>query len=95
MKEVHLGVMYTVLFTHDEGGVPLTDTEKCSKTGQTQSLYVFINILSSEQTNFLQGTDFYCSVYFQLSVNSVLQGGMHTMMQIHTNCNIVSYSQQS
>lgn len=58
MKEVHLGLMYTVLFTDDEGGVPLTDTEKCSKTGQTQSLYVFINILNSEQTNFLQGTDF-------------------------------------
>ena len=41
---------------------------------------VFISILNSEQTNFLQGTDFYYSGYFQLSVNSVLQGGMHTMM---------------
>ena len=39
MKEVHLGVMDTVLFTDAEGGVPLTDTEKCTKTGQTQSLF--------------------------------------------------------
>lgn len=51
MKEVHLGLMYTVLFTDDEGGVPLTDTEKCSKTGQTQ-VYVFINILNSRANKF-------------------------------------------
>ena len=57
------------------------DTEKCTKTGRKQTLSLcFINILNSEQTNFLQGTDFYCSMYFQLPVNSVLQGGMHKMM---------------
>lgn len=50
MKEVYLRVMYIVLVTSDEGGVTLANTEKCTKTGQTQTILnkFFIYILRSE-----------------------------------------------
>lgn len=48
-----LGVMYT--FTGDMGDTD-KNTEKCTKTGQIQTLLdVSINTLNSEQSNFLLG----------------------------------------